>query len=81
MEKTDTEGFTQAQLDAAVATAKTAAHAEGVKVGATQERARYAAVTGHEHFAGREATALTMLSTSDMTAACCTVMSSPRTSW
>jgi|GEM_PF-5367030 len=44
------------------------ARPEGVKAGATAERERTKAVTASEHYAGREAAALLMLSTTDMTA-------------
>lgn len=57
-------GISQAAHDNAVATAR----ADGVKAGATGERDRFKAVTSSEHYAGREKSALHMLTTTDMTA-------------
>lgn len=57
-------GITQAQMDSAVA----AARSEGHKAGATAERDRFKAVTGAEHYAGRQTSALHMLTTTDMSA-------------
>lgn len=45
-----------------------AARAEGAKSGATAERERFKAVFGAEQYKGREASAHTMLTTTDMTA-------------
>lgn len=57
-------GISQADHDRAVL----AARAEGLKAGATAERDRFKAVTGSEHFTGRGASAMHMLTTTDMSA-------------
>jgi ClpP class serine protease len=46
--------ITQATLDSAVAAARTAAHADGVKAGSEAERARISAILGHASAKGRE---------------------------
>lgn len=64
-------GISQADHTRAVSDAR----AEGTKAGATAERARFSAVFGNEHYAGRQAAAHTMLTTTDMTAeAICNVL-------
>lgn len=47
-EQEEDQMFTQEQLDAAVASAKTEAHAAGVKEGANAERTRFAAIVNSE---------------------------------
>lgn len=61
---TPAAGISKADHDSAV----TAARADGHKAGATAERDRFKAVTGAEHYAGREKSALHMLTTTDMAA-------------
>lgn len=63
-EKTQTPAITQEALDTAVAAAKT----EGAKEGATAERERFKAVMASEHYAGREALATKMLTTTALSA-------------
>ena len=66
------ENVSRADHDRVVSSARAEGHASGVsegsKVGATAERDRFKAVTASEHYAGREKSALTMLTTTDMTA-------------
>jgi signal peptide peptidase SppA len=45
-----------------------AARAEGMRAGAEAERSRFKAVMGSDHYKGREAAALSMLTTTDMAA-------------
>lgn len=62
----------RADHDRGVSAARTEGHtagvADGTKIGATAERDRFKAVTGCEHYAGREGSAMHMLTTTDMSA-------------
>jgi len=57
-------GITKADLDRAVA----AAHADGVKLGASQERARIGAILAHSEAEGRDAQARTLAIETDLSA-------------
>ncbi len=59
---------TKADHDKGVAQARAAGVTEGTAAGVKAERARFAAVQGSEHYAGREKSANHMLTTTDMTA-------------